>query len=232
MKLIEVCDVSFSYENEEVLNKINCEINSGDYIGIIGGNGAGKSTLIKLLLGELKATNGKIERKYTNIGYIPQNAGQISKDFPATVFEVVSAGLYKKIGPFKFMGKDYKKKVMEALSTVGMSEYKNRLIGKLSGGQQQRVALAKMLVCEPEVVFLDEPSNGIDKKSETMLYSLLEKLNKEKNLTVLMITHDITGISKSVNRVFFLEHTKLKEIPVSETCLHEHTHIHHETEEF
>ena len=232
MKLISVKNVSFSYENDEVLNNINCEIESGDYIGIIGGNGTGKSTLIKLLLGELKATSGEIALRTNKIGYIPQNAGQISKDFPATVFEVVSAGLYKKIGLFRFMNKEHKKSIDKALEIVGMSEYKNRLIGKLSGGQQQRVVLAKMLVSDPEIIFLDEPSNGIDKKSEKMLYKLLEKLNKEKNITILMITHDITGISKSVNRVFFLEDTQLKEISVSDTCLHEHTHGHHETEEF
>ena len=107
-----------------------------------------------------------------------------------------------------------------------MSEYKNRLIGKLSGGQQQRVMLAKMLVSEPEIIFLDEPQSGIDKATEKVLYDLLEMLNKKKKLTILMITHDITGISKSVNRVFFLENSQLKEIPVEETCLYEHTHHH------
>lgn len=226
MSIISAKDVHFAYESEEVLKDINCEINSGDYIGIIGGNGVGKSTLIKLLLGELKATKGTIEKKYKNVGYIPQNAGQIAKDFPATVSEVVSTGLYKQVGLFRFLSKEHKKKITNALNTVGMSEYKNRLIGKLSGGQQQRVMLAKMLVSEPEIIFLDEPQSGIDKATEKVLYDLLEMLNKEKKLTILMITHDITGISKSVNRVFFLENSQLKEIPVEETCLYEHTHHH------
>ena len=230
MSIIELNNVSFSYENEAVLKNANCKIEEGDYIGIIGGNGAGKSTLIKLILGELKADGGNTVRNYKTVGYIPQNAGQISKDFPATVEEVVSMGLYKQIGFFKFLNKEHKKQIDNVLNLVGMKEYKKRLIGKLSGGQQQRVMLAKMLISKPQVIFLDEPQGGIDNKSEALLYSLLEKLNKEKNLTILMITHDITGISQSVNRVFFLENNELKEISVEETCLHTHTHLHHKEE--
>lgn len=226
MSIISAKSVDFAYEDEVILKNINCEINAGDYIGIIGGNGVGKSTLIKLFLGELKATSGSIKTNYKNIGYIPQNAGQISKDFPATVKEIVASGLYRKIGLFRFLSKDDKKKIDEVLDIVGMSDYKNRLIGKLSGGQQQRVALAKMLISEPEIIFLDEPQSGIDKATEKMLYDLLKRQNQEKNLTILMITHDITGIEKSVNRVFFLENTHLTEIPKEETCLHSHTHHH------
>lgn len=230
MSIISTRSLDFAYEDEVILKDINCRINKGDYIGIIGGNGVGKSTLIKLFLGELKATSGEIKTDYKNIGYIPQNAGQISKDFPATVKEIVATGLYRKIGKFKFLNKDDKKKIDEVLETVGMADYKNRLIGKLSGGQQQRVALAKMLISEPEIIFLDEPQSGIDKATEKMLYDLLKRQNREKNMTILMITHDITGIEKSVNRVFFLENTHLTEIPVEETCLHLHTH-HHTGEE-
>ena len=226
MSIISAKSVDFAYDNEVILKNINCEINSGDYIGVIGGNGVGKSTLIKLFLGELKPTSGSIETDYKNIGYIPQNAGQIAKDFPATVKEIVSSGLYRKIGMFKFMSREDKKKIDEVLNIVGMSDYKNRLIGKLSGGQQQRVMLAKMLISEPEIIFLDEPQSGIDKASEKMLYDLLKRQNREKGLTIIMITHDITGIEKSVNRVFFLENSHLNEIPVEDTCLHSHTHHH------
>lgn len=227
MSIISAKSVDFAYEDEVILKDVNCEINSGDYIGIIGGNGVGKSTLIKLFLGELKPTSGEIKTDYKNIGYIPQNAGQIAKDFPATVSEIVATGLYRKIGMFKFLTKSDKEKINEVLSLVGMADFKNRLIGKLSGGQQQRVALAKMLISEPEIIFLDEPQSGIDKATEKLLYDLLKRQNEEKHLTILMITHDITGIEKSVNRVFFLENTHLTEIPKEDTCLHTHSHHHY-----
>lgn len=234
MSIISAKDVSFGYDGENVLDNISFEINKGDYIGIIGSNGAGKSTLVKLILGEIKPISGEINlfnkninrfHNWNKISYIPQNAGQISKDFPATVFETVMSSMYSKIGAFKLPRKAHKKKVHEALKLVGMDEYSKRLIGKLSGGQQQRVIIASALVTEPEIIFLDEPSNGIDSASAGILYDLLAKLNKEKKLTVVMITHDITGISNSAGRIFFLENNTLCEISAEQSCLHEHTHL-------
>lgn len=236
MSIISANNISFGYENEYVLKDVSFEINKGDYVGVIGGNGTGKSTLIKLILGELKAEQGEIKlfdteisrfKKWSKVGYIPQNAGQISKDFPATAEEIVGAALYSEIGLFRFINKEQKRKVRAALDLVGMGEYSKRLIGNLSGGQQQRVMIASALAANPEIIFLDEPSNGIDSATERILYDLLARLNKEKNLTVVMITHDVTGIANEASRILLLSDSGLSEIPPSdcgEECLHHHHH--------
>lgn len=236
MSIVSAKNISFGYDNEYVIRNASFDINKGDYIGIIGGNGTGKSTLIKLILGELKPEIGEVTifgeeaghfKSKSRIAYIPQNAGQISKDFPATVEEIVSAALYSEIGRFKFINKEQKKRVSAALSLVGMEDKSKKLIGNLSGGQQQRAMIAAALVSEPEIIFLDEPSNGIDSETERLLYSLLARLNREKSLTVVMITHDITGIANEASRILLLSDSGITEIPPSdcnEECLHHHHH--------
>jgi zinc transport system ATP-binding protein len=201
--LISFENVDFKYENTLVLSKVNFEINEGDYVTFIGPNGGGKTTLLKLILGFIKPLNGKIKLNVEKkrIGYVPQKAVNFDSNFPASVYEIVSMGRIARKGFFKMLNKKDYEKIEEALKFVEMWEYKNEKIGELSGGQQQRVFIAKALCSEPEILILDEPTTGIDKKSQNNFYKILKELNK-KEITLILVSHDISAIVNDVNRVF------------------------------
>jgi zinc transport system ATP-binding protein len=205
MSGIKIENMSFGYEDGLVLKDINMTINKGDFVGIIGSNGTGKSTLIKLILGILSPTKGTIRSDYTNIGYVPQVGFAVKADFPATVREVVMLNLFKEIGLFKRPNKKHHEMVEGVLQTVGMLDKADKQIGKLSGGQQQRVMIAKALVASPEILVLDEPTASIDAENEQILYELLNYLNKENNLTIVMVTHTIENIEESMNKIYLVK---------------------------
>lgn len=209
MNSIEIINLKFGYEDNIVLEDVNLEIKKGDYVGIIGANGTGKSTLVKLMLGLLQAKVGTVIRNERNVGYVPQIGLAVKGDFPATVMEVVMLNLYGSIGLLKRPKKEHVKMAEQALETVGMVDYKNRLIGKLSGGQQQRVLIAKSLVNNPDILILDEPVAGIDAKSEENLYQLLKRLNSENGITIVMVTHNILEVKKDMNKIYEIRDKKL-----------------------
>ena len=210
-KVIEVKNLNFGYDENLILKDINFVIEKGDYVGIIGENGSGKSTLIKLLLNINSPLSGEINilgeniksfNRWSKIGYVSQKANSFNKSFPATVEEIVEANLFSSIGMFKFPNKYHKRQVYEALDVVGLKDYGKRLIGNLSGGQQQRVFIARTLVNKPSIMVLDEPTVGIDAKSEEAVYCLLARLNKELGITIVMITHDIGAVTVHANKIF------------------------------
>jgi zinc transport system ATP-binding protein len=230
-KVVEIKNVSFGYDQNVVLENIHLDVYEGDYLGIVGPNGSAKSTLLKLMLNILKPTQGKIEifgqniekfKEWGKVGYVAQKATSFNTSFPATVEEVVGANLYSHIGLFRGMNKTHKEKIHEALEVVGMEAYYKRLIGNLSGGQQQKVFIARALVSSPKVIFLDEPTVGIDLKSQGEFYRLLEKLNKEMGITIIMISHDVGMITEKVSRVAcmgdkrLVTHQSCCNVPLSE----------------
>lgn len=205
MSDIQIKNMSFGYEDGLVLKDVNIDINRGDFVGIIGANGTGKSTLIQLILGLLSPKEGSVTCNYNNVGYVSQVGFAVKADFPATVKEVIMLNLFREIGLFKRSTKKHEKMVEEALATVGMLDMANRQIGKLSGGQQQRVMIAKALVSSPEILVLDEPTASVDAKNEEMLYELLNRLNQERNLTIIMVTHNIENIEESMNKIYIIK---------------------------
>jgi zinc transport system ATP-binding protein len=209
-KIIELENISFAYGTEPVLRDINLAVSAGDYLGIIGPNGGGKTTLLKIMLGLLKVRSGTVRlfgkdinefKEWSKIGYVPQKAANFELNFPATVEEIVLMGRTAKKGLFKMLNKEDRRHVSHALSQVGMREYKDRLISDLSGGQQQRVFIARALAGDPEVIFLDEPTVGVDIKTQEEFYKLLEKLNKEYKITLILVSHDIDVITNEVKNV-------------------------------
>ena len=177
-EVINAANLTFEYPDISVLKNVNFNLYQGDFLGIIGANGAGKSTLIKLILGllspdcgDITLFGGTLNDARTKIGYVSQKANSFNSDFPATVKEVVRANLFHEKGLFKPYRKSDDKKVIDALSLVGMAEYKDKLIGSLSGGQQQRVFIARALVGNPQLLLMDEPTVGIDAKSPTLVES-------------------------------------------------------------
>lgn len=208
--IITAENIWFKYDQEYVLKDATLSINRGDYLGVIGPNGSSKSTLIKLILGMLTPQTGNITlfgqpqqrfKDWQRIGYVAQKANAFNTSFPATVTEVVSANLFSRIGLFKPIGRAHLITVDEALDIVGMKPFKNRLIGQLSGGQQQKVFIARALVSQPEVIFLDEPTVGIDAASQIEFYDLLDHLNKVHQKTIVMVSHDIGVITDKVSRI-------------------------------
>ncbi|ABR47381.1 ABC transporter related [Alkaliphilus metalliredigens QYMF] len=209
-KVVEVKNIEFAYDRAPVLKDASLEIYQGDFMGIVGPNGSAKSTLLKLLLGLMKPQQGTVSlfgtpihrfNQWNRIGYISQKVRDFNIGFPATVEEVVGANLYSQMGFLKFIGKKHKEKIREALEIVNMTDYQKRLIGNLSGGQQQRVFIARTLINNPEIIFMDEPLVGVDVDSQDKFYELMEKLNKELGITLVMVSHDIGVITNRANRV-------------------------------
>ncbi|MEH7178771.1 metal ABC transporter ATP-binding protein [Neobacillus vireti] len=224
--IIEIKKLFYRYEKDTVLENINLTVPNGSFLAIVGPNGSGKSTLLKLILGLLKPQKGEIRlfeqdiNKFSDwqqIGYVSQKANSFNTGFPATVFEVVSSGLTKKIGLFHFFKKVHNQKVHDALESVGMGKYSNRNIGELSGGQQQRVFIARALVSEPKLLILDEPTVGVDVENVNAFYHMLADLNQKRGITLLLVTHDIGTISDKVTHV---------------ACLNKRLHFHGDTSEF
>lgn len=221
LKAIEAENLSFSYGNESIFAKIGFSIHRGDFAAVIGSNGAGKSTLMRIILGELAPTEGSIKilnqdvEKFTDwpkIGYLPQSGLQSADSFPATTEEIVMANLFSQIGLMRFPKKKHRDKVRQALELVGMEAYSKRMISELSGGQRQRVMLARVLVSDPEIMILDEPTTGVDSKTVESLYELLYSLNHKTGITIVMVTHDIGRASGYVSRILSLEEGSLEEL--------------------
>lgn len=201
-EVISLDNVSYRYNSDLVLENISFKADQGDLLGIIGPNGAGKTTLFSLILGLLEGYQGKItlfnedirnnRKALKRIGYIPQKKN-INQGFPATVEEIVSLGVLGR--------KTNKDVIISALKIVGLLEQKDKRIGELSGGQQQRVLIAKALVNEPELLILDEPTTGIDLETQDRFYTLLRKLNSERNITIILASHDLDAINRLANKV-------------------------------
>lgn len=196
--IIKVDNVTFAYGGKEIFSGLSFKAQRGDFLCITGINGTGKTTLLKLLLKSLKPSKGEILIDYNNnkIAYVPQKAVSFNQAFPATVEEIVSLGAY----PVKDRT-EVLKKVDWALENVKLSDCKKNLVGRLSGGQQQRVFIAKALAGSPDILILDEPTTGIDNDSLGDICCLIADINTNLNITVLMVTHDVSSIINHANKV-------------------------------
>ncbi|MGL5512777.1 MAG: metal ABC transporter ATP-binding protein [Sporomusa sp.] len=197
---VEVCDLTVAYDVKPVLWDIHLAIPKGKLVAIVGPNGAGKTTLIKAMLGLVKPVSGAIffggntpkmiDKK--KIGYVPQS-GSVDWDFPATVLDVVMMGRYGHLGWFKRPGHKDRDMAMEMLNKVGMHQYAARQISQLSGGQQQRVFLARALVQQADLYFMDEPFKGVDAQTEKSIVWLLSELKKQGK-TMVVVHHDLRTV--------------------------------------
>lgn len=203
--IIRAKNVGYETENTLILKNINFEISKKDFVGIIGPNGAGKSTLIKILLGEIEGYTGDVEIK-GKIGYVPQH-DFIDKTFPISALEVVLMGLYKETGIFRRFKKEHINRALEVMKILEIDKLKNRKVGKLSGGEYQRLMLSRALVSGPDILILDEPEAGVDKKGQKLFYNLMKKLNEEQGITVILVSHDISMIFSETNKVMCLNRT-------------------------
>lgn len=196
---IAIIDLTVAYDIKPVLWDIDLNIEKGTLLAIVGPNGAGKTTLIKAILNLIKPITGTIsyfgkpyKDMYKKISYVPQR-GSVDWDFPTTVYDVVLMGTYGALGWFKRPKNKEKKRALEALSKLGILEYKDRQISELSGGQQQRVFLARALVQDADIYFLDEPYQGVDAKTEKVIADTLKAL-KSAGKTIIVVHHDLKTV--------------------------------------
>ena len=182
--VLKVENLNVELEGERILENLSFEVKKGEVLTILGPNGAGKTVLLKTLLGIL-SYKGKIEwKKGIKIGYVPQRLPFI-KDIPMSVREF-------------FQLKDVsEKEIKEILNSIGLKEeILEKKIGELSSGQFQRILVGWALAKNPQVLLFDEPMTGIDIGGQESVYNLLEKLKREKNLTILLVTHDLSIVYK------------------------------------
>jgi manganese/zinc/iron transport system ATP- binding protein len=192
---VEVTDLTVAYRERPVLWDLDLAVPAGILLAIVGPNGAGKTTLIRSILGLVKPAAGQIlihGRPYAQqrrlVGYVPQR-GSVDWDFPTTVLDVVMMGRYRELGWLRRPGRRERQLALAALDKVSMTEFASRQISQLSGGQQQRVFLARALVQDAQVYFMDEPFQGVDAKTERAIIALLQEL-RAAGKTVLVVHHD------------------------------------------
>lgn len=209
MSVITVRNLSVAYRKQKVLQNIHFDVEGGTLTSIIGPNGAGKSTLIKAMLGLTPRLTGDVtffDQPYSKvkkqIGYVPQR-GTVDWDFPTHALDVVMMGLYGNIGYFKWPNRQAKQLAMDALAKMGMADYCDRQISQLSGGQQQRVFLARALVQDANIYFLDEPLAGVDAATERIIMETLQTL-KNNGKTVMVVHHDLQTVEDYFDHVMLL----------------------------
>lgn len=207
MPIISVQKLCVAYDSVEAVCDLSFTIEKGDFIGLAGPNGSGKSTLVKAILGIIKPLRGDIElwgtplrafRDWRKIGYLPQQIQNGNTLFPATAREIVELGLLAS-------GVKKPAAVNLALETVGIANLSGQKLSELSGGQQQKVFLARAIVGRPELLVLDEPANALDAKTRDSFFETLKKLNREKQTTIILITHDVEHVGKFANKLLYLD---------------------------
>lgn len=218
---IQVADLTVAYGEKPVLWDIDLEVPEQLLMAIVGPNGAGKTTLIKAILNLVQPAAGQVliyGRPYAEqrrlVGYVPQR-GSVDWDFPTNVLDVVMMGRYGRLGWLRRPGRAEEKLAMEALEKVGMEPYAGRQISQLSGGQQQRVFLARALVQDAQIYFMDEPFQGVDATTERAIVTLLKEL-RAAGKTVVAVHHDLQTVSEYFDWVTLLNVRRVASGPVAE----------------
>jgi len=223
---VEVVDLTVAYREQPVLWDVDVEVPAGSLTAIVGPNGAGKSTLIKAILGLVPTAGGRVRihgralaEQRSEVGYVPQR-GSVDWDFPVRALDVVTMGTYGRLGWFRRPGRAEREAALEALRRVGMADYADRQISQLSGGQQQRVFLARALVQEASVYFMDEPFVGVDATTERAIVELLRGL-RSAGRTVVVVHHDLQTLEEYFDRVLLLNVRRIAAGPVAEALSEE-----------
>ena len=208
MALIKCENVSIGYEGQTVVRDLNFQINTGDYLCIVGENGSGKSTLVKSLLGLKSVENGRIVfgdgLKQNEIGYLPQQT-DVQKDFPASVYEVVLSGRLNSRGLKPFYTAADKQQAYEEMEILGIRDLAKQCFRDLSGGQRQRVLLARALCATKTLLLLDEPVTGLDPIVTAEFYQLIRQINRDSGIAVVMVSHDIESAVEYASHILHLQ---------------------------
>ena len=219
--LISIKNIDFNYHNSVILENISLDIKKGQNLAILGRNGGGKPTLVQLILGILKPSSGSIDYiiDKNKLGYLPQ-IREFDTTFPINLFDLVISGLTNNKNFFsKFSSLD-KEKTVNLMNEFEILELKDKHINEVSGGQLQRALIARAIISEPELIFLDEPESFLDKEFEEKLYTKIKSL---KNSTLVVISHEIDKICEYIDAICVIE----KDIVFYENKMdYPHTHTH------
>ena len=208
--VLDVKNLDVSRSNFKVIEKASFSINRGDYVGIVGPNGGGKTTLLLSILGQIQRDGGQIKllgqdidrfKEWDKVAHVPQDAVNFDNNFPLTVRELVSLGRVRRANLGRRLREADWDKVDESLELLGISDLANRRIGNLSGGEKQRAFVAKALVRDPEMIFLDEPLSGVDADTQEKFYMVLSNLNQKRRITLIVVSHDLAAVFCRMSRV-------------------------------
>lgn len=222
--LLEARSVTFAYGGSPVLKDVSLSIRSGEFVALVGPNGSGKSTLLRILLGVLAPQTGSVSlfgssprdfRERWRLGYVPQRPS-LSSEVPATVEEIVAAGRLDRRRWWRRMGEDDRVAVGHAVDSVGLGDRAGRPLNELSGGEQQRIFIARAFASEPQLLVLDEPIAGVDAESQRRFRDSLVHLIEEHGAGVLLVSHELSAVSRDLDRVIVLKGSVLFDGPPSE----------------
>ena len=203
--LFELRHITASYNHQPVFHDLDLAIAPRQFVALVGPTGGGKSTLLKTILGLLPCTSGAVWLpEHVTIGYVPQRE-TIDWSFPVTVEQVVLMGRYRHTSIWPWTSRDERRRAAALLERLGLTPYAKRHISELSGGQQQRVFLARALIGEPHLLLLDEPTAGVDMKTQHDILHLLRELNG-KGMTILLTTHDLNTVASHIPWVICFNH--------------------------
>ena len=210
--LLALQRVSAGYASQAVFEDLDLCLTPGQFAALVGPTGGGKSTLLKLILGLLPCTRGSVQcLPQVTMGYVPQ-LEMIDWRFPVTAAQVVLMGRYRQTSYWPWATRADRREVAELLDRLGLTPYAQRHISQLSGGQQQRVFLARALVARPQLLLLDEPTTGVDLKTQHDILHLLHELNRE-GMTILLATHDLNTIASHEPWVICFQHGVIAQGP-------------------
>lgn len=214
VEVVTVHGLSLAYQGADALCDVSFAVEKGSYVGVVGPNGSGKSTLVRCILGLARPDRGGVSLfgaplesfdQWQRVGYLPQGLQHFNPHFPATVAEVVGLGLLAARRFPRRVGRGDAGAVDRALELMGIGDIRNRLIGELSGGLRQRVLLARALVNEPELLVLDEPTTALDPETRESFYRAISDLNRERETTVILVTHDSGTIGCYASKLLYLD---------------------------
>ena len=201
--------MSLGYDDGPVLAHVSFAIERGEFAALLGPNGAGKTTLFRGILGLIPTLAGRIEYGFERDahppGYVPQRE-RLDPIFPLTAFEVALMGTYVRLPPLVPIGRRRRRLATECLAQVGLAELAEQPFWALSGGQKQRVLIARALATEPEMLLLDEPTAGIDPGAEATIMEVISRLNRDRGLTVVLVSHHLRLVRSLVGSVIWVEH--------------------------
>ena len=212
-EILSVSNLSVNRSGNEVIHDINLTITCGEFVGIVGPNGGGKSTLMLTILGILKPRTGSVKiydlapmsrQTLGKVGWVPQAATNLPQNLQITVKEFIQLGTLNPKSLFQLSNKE-REKVQKIIETIGLDEYANTRMANLSGGQKQRAAIGKALASDADLLLMDEPMVGVDGESRNSIMRLLDGLCHNQSKTIVMISHDLASIKRTVHRMVYLE---------------------------
>lgn len=211
--LVSFSGVTCGYDRKIVFQNLSLQIYPGQFAGLVGPSGTGKSTLLKVILGTVPALSGAVsvagypvaDRTPAQVGYVPQ-IETVDWDFPVTVEQVVAMGLYRESSRLPWLSRQERSRIKGLLDQLGIGAYAQRHIKALSGGEQQRVFLARALIGNPKLLILDEPTSGVDLKTQHAILHMLGELNR-KGVTILLTTHDLNAVARHLPWVICFNQT-------------------------